>query len=199
MLIFKPNMNTKYLLIIAFGCFLNLSAFAQSDSTTLEKVTVKKKLPSPVTIVNDRYASRGMFKNTVNVKMLDLINNPPPATNLPILEYLRGKFAGVIIERGMNGNYVIRSGRVQTITDDAGVKIYLDEQLIDADFLADIFPKDVALVKYFQPGASMSTALAASSGTLAIYTRKGEDMFNFSDKNEMKAINKIVDSLKKNQ
>jgi hypothetical protein len=199
MLNFKVYMSKKYLLILVFGILLKLSAFAQSDSTTLEQVTVKKKLPSPVSVVNDRYASRGMFKNTVNVKMLDLINNPPPATNLPILEYLRGKFAGVIIERGMNGNYVIRSGRVQTITDDAGIKIYLDEQLIDADFLADIFPKDVALVKYFQPGASMSTALAASSGTLAIYTRKGDDMFNFSDKNEMKAINKIVDSLKKNQ
>lgn len=199
MLNFKAYMSIKSLLFLVFSCVLNLAVYAQSDSTTLEKVTVKKKLPSPVSIVNDRYASRGMFKNTVNVKMLDLINNPPPATNLPILEYLRGKFAGVIIERGMNGNYVIRSGRVQTITDDAGVKIYLDEQLIDADFLADIFPKDVALVKYFQPGASMSTALAASSGTLAIYTRKGEDMFNFSDKNEMKAINKIVDSLKKNQ
>ena len=179
--------------------FVLTALHAQTDSTTLEKVTVKKRLPSPVTVVNDRYASRGMFKNTVNVKMLDFINNPPAATNLPILEYLRGKLAGVFIERGMNGNYVITSGRVKTFTDDAGVKIYLDEQLIDAEFLADIFPKDVALVKYFQPGASMSTALAASSGTLAIYTRKGEDMFNFSDKAEMKAINKIVDSLKKNQ
>ena len=179
--------------------FVLTALHAQTDSTTLEKVTVKKRLASPVTIVNDRYASRGMFKNTVNVKMLDFINNPPAATNLPILEYLRGKLAGVFIERGMNGNYVITSGRVKTFTDDAGVKIYLDEQLIDAEFLADIFPKDVSLVKYFQPGASMSTALAASSGTLAIYTRKGEDMFNFSDKAEMKAINKIVDSLKKNQ
>jgi len=179
--------------------FVLTALHAQTDSTTLEKVTVKKRLPSPVTVVNDRYASRGMFKNTVNVKMLDFIYNPPAATNLPILEYLRGKLAGVFIERGMNGNYVITSGRVKTFTDDAGVKIYLDEQLIDAEFLADIFPKDVALVKYFQPGASMSTALAASSGTLAIYTRKGEDMFNFSDKAEMKAINKIVDSLKKNQ
>ena len=181
--------------------FMGLSQYgiAQNDTTTLQQVTVKKRLPSPVTIVNDRYASRGMFKNTVNVKMLDFINNPPAATNLPILEYLRGKFAGVYIERGMNGNYIITSGRVKTFTDDAGVKIYLDEQQIDADFLSDIFPKDVALVKYFQPGASMSTALAASSGTLTIYTRKGEDMFNFSDKYEMKSINKIVDSLKKNQ
>lgn len=184
---------------LVVSLFVLSALHAQTDSTTLEKVTVKKRLPSPVTIVNDRYASRGMFKNTVNVKMLDFINNPPAATNLPILEYLRGKLAGVFIERGMNGNYVITSGRVKTFTDDAGVKIYLDEQLIDAEFLADIFPKDVALVKYFQPGASMSTALAASSGTLAIYTRKGEDMFNFSDKAEMKAINKIVDSLKKNQ
>lgn len=192
-------MKTFYIILLSL-LFVNTSIGQSNlDSTTLQKVVVKKKLPSPVTIVNDRYASRGMFKNTVNVKMLDFINNPPAATNLPILEYLRGKFAGVHIERGMNGNYVIRSGRVQTITDDAGVKIYLDEQQVDAEFLSDIFPKDVALVKYFQPGASMSTALAASSGTLAIYTRKGEDMFNFNDKNEMKSINKIVDSLKKNQ
>jgi hypothetical protein len=134
--------------VIAFFLINNLQAQISLDSTTLEKVIVKKKLPSLVSIVNDRYASRGMFKNTVNVKMLDFINNPPAATNLPILEYLRGKFAGVYIERGMNGNYVITSGRVKTFTDDAGVKIYLDEQLIDADFLADIFPKDVALVKY---------------------------------------------------
>ena len=192
-------MKIFYFILISFLFINAVDAQSNPDSTTLEKVTVKKKLPSPVSIINDRYASRGMFKNTVNVKMLDFINNPPAATNLPILEYLRGKFAGVYIERGMNGNYVITSGRVKTFTDDAGVKIYLDEQQIDAEFLSDIFPKDVALVKYFQPGASMSTALAASSGTLAIYTRKGEDMFNFNDKNEMRAINKIVDSLKKNQ
>lgn len=192
-------MKIFYFILISFLFINAVDAQSYPDSTTLEKVTVKKKLPSPVSIINDRYASRGMFKNTVNVKMLDFINNPPAATNLPILEYLRGKFAGVYIERGMNGNYVITSGRVKTFTDDAGVKIYLDEQQIDAEFLSDIFPKDVALVKYFQPGASMSTALAASSGTLAIYTRKGEDMFNFNDKNEMRAINKIVDSLKKNQ
>ena len=189
----------KRILLFVLILFFSINLYAQNDSTTLQQVTVKKRLPSPVTVVNDRYASRGMFKNTVNVKMLDFINNPPAATNLPILEYLRGKFAGVFIERGMNGNYVITSGRMRTLTDDAGVKIYLDEQQVDAEFLSDIFPKDVALVKYFQPGASMSTALAASSGTLAIYTRKGEDMFNFNDKYEMRAINKIVDSLKKNQ
>ena len=193
------NMKIIQCILLLSFFALNVNAQSNPDSTTLEKVIVKKKLPSPVSIINDRYASRGMFKNTVNVKMLDFINNPPAATNLPILEYLRGKFAGVYIERGMNGNYIITSGRVRTFTDDAGVKIYLDEQQIDAEFLSDIFPKDVALVKYFQPGASMSTALAASSGTLAIYTRKGEDMFNFNDKNEMRAINKIVDSLKKNQ
>ena len=71
---------------LVVSLFVLTALHAQTDSTTLEKVTVKKRLPSPVTIVNDRYASRGMFKNTVNVKMLDFINNPPAATNLPILE-----------------------------------------------------------------------------------------------------------------
>lgn len=183
-----------------FAFLLTGNAFSQADtSATLEKVTIYKKLPSPITIVNERYASRGMFKNTMNVKMLDLINNPPPATNFTILEYLRGKFAGLNIERGMSGNYVITSGRVRTFSDDATVKLYLDEQPTDPDFLADVFPSDVALVKYFQPGASMSTALASSAGTLAIYTKKGADMYNISDKTEMKNINKIVDSLKKHQ
>jgi hypothetical protein len=185
---------TSFILLI-FG-----NLYSQNDTTvTLEKVTVRKKSPSPVSIVNDRYASRGMFKNTVNVKMLDFINNPAPPTNLPILEFLRGKFAGLYIERGMNGNYVISSGRNVTFTDDAGVKLYLDEQQTDPDFLSDVFPRDVALVKYFQPGASMSTALAASAGTLAIYTKKGADMYNFSEKAELKEINKIVDSLKQHQ
>jgi len=182
-------------IVLFFG-----NLYSQNDTTiTLEKVTVRKKAPSPISIVNERYASRGMFKNTVNVKMLDFINNPAPPTNLPILEFLRGKFAGLYIERGMNGNYVISSGRNVTFTDDAGVKLYLDEQQTDPDFLSDVFPRDVALVKYFQPGASMSTALAASSGTLAIYTKKGADMYNFSDKAEIKEINKIVDSLKQHQ
>ncbi len=191
-------MKSKIIAFIVFITFTNfLIAQVNTDSTTLEKVVVKKKTSSLVNIVNDRYASRGMFKNTVNVKMLDYINNPPPPTNLPILEYLRGKLVGVNIERGVNGNYVITSGRFKTLMDEAEVKIYLDEQLVDADFLESIFPRDVALVKYFQPGASMSTALASSSGTLAIYTKKGEDIYNFNDKNDLNNIRKTVDSLKK--
>ena len=43
----------------------------------------------------------------------------------------------------------------------------------------------------------MSTALASSSGTLAIYTKKGEDIYNFNDKNDLNNIRKTVDSLKK--
>lgn len=192
-------MITQHTFILLIFISLAHVGRAQRDSTTLDQVTVKKRLPSPVSIVNERYASRGMFKNTVNVKMLDFINNPPAATNLPFLEYLKGKLPGVFIERGMDGRYVVSSNRSKSFTDDAGVKIYLDEQLVDADFLTDLLPRDVALVKYFQPGASMITALAASSATLAIYTRKGDDMFNFNDPYQMKSVNKIVDSLKKNQ
>jgi hypothetical protein len=165
---------------------------------TLKEAKVNKKLVSPVTIVNDRYVIRGMFRTMVNVKVLDFIDNPPPNVVIPIMEYLRGKIAGLYIEKGMNGNYVLSMNRVNSMTDDGGVKLYVDEQMSDPDFLYDMYPKDVAMVKYFPPGGSLTTGGAASSATLAIYTRKGEDIYYY-DNNEMKRgdVKKVVDSLKR--
>jgi hypothetical protein len=166
---------------------------------TLQEAKVNKKLPSNLAIVNDRYIIRGMFRSMVNVKTLDFIDNPPPDVLIPIMEYLRGKINGLYINKGMNGNYVLSTMRVNSFTDDGGVKLYVDEQMSDPEFLYDLYPRDVALVKYFPPGGSLTTGGSASSATLAIYTRKGEDLNYYADKNQMKKsdINKMVDSLKK--
>ena len=197
-------MKLLFKFVIAFVLIINAQTlFAQNlpdTAFTLKEATVKKKLASPVTIVNDRYVIRGMFRNMVNVKVLDFIDNPPPNIIMPIMEYLRGKIAGLYIEKGMNGNYVLTMNRVNSMTDDGGVKLYVDEQLSDPDFLYDLYPKDVAMVKYFPPGGSLTTGGAASSATLAIYTRKGEDLFYYEN-NDMKkgAVKKIVDSLRRGQ
>ncbi|MEN9696711.1 MAG: hypothetical protein RLZ56_132 [Bacteroidota bacterium] len=197
-------MKLLFKFVFAFVLIINAQTlFAQNlpdTAFTLKEATVKKKLASPVTIVNDRYVIRGMFRNMVNVKVLDFIDNPPPNIIMPIMEYLRGKIAGLYIEKGMNGNYVLTMNRVNSMTDDGGVKLYVDEQLSDPDFLYDLYPKDVAMVKYFPPGGSLTTGGAASSATLAIYTRKGEDLFYYEN-NDMKkgAVKKIVDSLRRGQ
>lgn len=199
----------KYFIKIGYSIFLLLgivniaSAQKTSDSLnsnyTLKEAKVYKKLPSPVSVVNDRYVIRGMFRNMVNVRVLDYIDNPPPNVIMPILEYLRGKIPGLYIEKGMNGNYVLSMGRVNSMTDDGGVKLYVDEQLSDPDFLYELYPKDIALVKYFPPGGSLTTGGAASSATLAIYTRKEEDLFYYEINDDKKKgdIKKMVDSLKR--
>ena len=147
-----------------------------SDSThvPLQTVTVKKKLPKPELAVNDRY-TRGMFSNMMNVKVLDYVNNSPGEVGVPIMDFLQGKIPGLIIRPSANG-CEIKSSRINTITDDAGIKLYLDEQETSADFLNFLYPKDVALVKYFPPGGALISGGAASSGLLAIYTKKGEDL-----------------------
>jgi hypothetical protein len=178
---------------------IQLNAQQVADTAyTLKEAKVNKRLSSPINIVNDRYVIRGMFRTMVNVKVLDFIDNPPPNVVIPIMEYLRGKIAGLYIEKGMNGNYVLSMNRVNSMTDDGGVKLYVDEQMSDPDFLYDMYPKDVAMVKYFPPGGSLTTGGAASSATLAIYTRKGEDIYYY-DNNEMKRgdVKKVVDSLKR--
>jgi hypothetical protein len=197
----------KGILSILMGLFFLLQThqiFAQTNFDTASKFTlqeakVNKKLPSNVAIVNDRYIIRGMFRSMVNVKTLDFIDNPPPDVLIPIMEYLRGKINGLYINKGMNGNYVLSTMRVNSFTDDGGVKLYVDEQMSDPEFLYDLYPRDVALVKYFPPGGSLTTGGSASSATLAIYTRKGEDLNYYADKNQMKKsdITKMVDSLKK--
>jgi hypothetical protein len=186
--------------LFLFIFFIN-DAYGQNPTDTaftLKEAKVNKKLASPVSIVNDRYVFRGMFRNMVNVRVLDFIDNPPPNVVMPIMEYLRGKIAGLFIEKGMNGNYVLSMNRVNSMTDDGGVKLYVDEQPSDPDFLYDLYPKDIAMVKYFPPGGSLTTGGAASSATLAIYTRKGEDIYYYEN-NDMKRgdVKKIVDSLKR--
>jgi hypothetical protein len=183
---------------------LNLNCVYGQDPVdtayTLKEATVKKKLASPVSIVNDRYVIRGMFRNMVNVRVLNYIDNPPPNIVMPIMEYLRGKIAGLYIQKGMNGNYVLSMNRVNSMTDDGGVKLYVDEQLSDPDFLYDLYPKDIALVKYFPPGGSLTTGGAASSATLALYTRKGDDIYYYDNNNmNRRDVKKVVDSLKRVQ
>ena len=100
----------------------------------------------------------------------------------------------------MNGNYVLSMNRANSMTDDGGVKLYVDEQLSDPDFLYDLYPKDIALVKYFPPGGSLTTGGAASSATLALYTRKGDDIYYYDNNNmNRRDVKKVVDSLKRVQ
>ena len=175
------------MLVLAICVLLTLDMNAQvastdSTSLTLREATVKKKLPKPEYVVNERYASRGAFANMMNVKVLDFINHPPANIGIPIMDYLMGKIPGLQITPSAEG-YTLKSTRVNTYTnDDGGIKLFLDEQETSADFLSSLQPKDIALVKYFPPGGAMASAGASSAGMLSIYTRKGQDLVYYKEK-----------------
>ena len=163
-------------------CLHILHAQVNKDTvTTLKEAKVNKRLPKPEQVVNDRYATRGVFANMMNVKLLDFINHPPPDLGIPIMDYLMGKIPGLQIIPSAEG-YTLKSTRVNTYTnDDGGVKLFLDEQETSADFLNSLQPKDIALVKYFPPGGALASPGASSAGMLAIYTRKGQDLFYYKE------------------
>ena len=192
---------------ITFLLILNsVPSFSQGNNndtlqgSKLKDAIVEKKLDKPVNIVNKRY-TRGLFSNMMNVVALDFITKPPPNVGIPIMDYLQGKIPGLRISPSPFGGYDLKSSRVNTFTDDAGIKLFLDEQQTDADFLAFLYPKDIALVKYFPPGGALISGGASSSGLLIIYTRKDEDLNYYNVKGDPKAkykksnMNLIMDSL----
>ncbi|MES2893199.1 MAG: MG2 domain-containing protein [Bacteroidota bacterium] len=145
---------------------------ADKRSTTLAEVKVTAKRGTPTQQVNDRY-TRGVFQNSNMARSLDLINNPPAMTGGNILDYLQGKFPGLIITKN-GANYTISSQRQLSLSNTPPFKFFLNEQDVTLEFLIPIQVQEVALVKYYSPGSSLPGIGIA--GALVVYTKKPSEM-----------------------
>jgi hypothetical protein len=132
--------------------------------------------------VNKRYTS-GAFSNMTNSKIVDLINEPPANTSGNIFDYIQGKLSGFTIDKA-GGNYAIYSSRSLSTMElllnnnkrgQVPGKMYLDETETSSDAIARIPLNQIALVKYFPPGAIMVPGTGISC-VLAVYTKKQRDM-----------------------
>jgi hypothetical protein len=157
----------------------DLQKIKDAAGLMLEEVTVRSKKVKPVVAVNKQYTS-GIFSTMSNVRTLDLVNNPDPAGNQNIFDYLKGKISGLIVGRNSSG-YYIESGRslssLDVIQGGNGLVdglIYLNEMPVTADVVANISVNQVALVKFFPPGSLMALPGVGVSCVLAIYTKEGE-------------------------
>lgn len=163
--------------------------------------------------VNKRYTS-GAFTSNANAKMINLIDEPPNNISGNIFDYITGRLSGVSIEKKGSSNYVLYTSRSTTsgevirnvnttsVTGPGGVartpqdfndlgrvagKFYLDEVEVTSDVIARITVDQIALVKYFPPGAIMLPGIGLS-GVLAVYTKKPGDM----GKNESRYFNSLL-------
>jgi len=153
----------------------NIEILVNNESLTLRTVLVKNVIKRTTKQINDDYAT-GMFKNTAVARVLDLLNEPPPNTGIgiPILQYIQGKIPGLMIAVGAGGKVFLTSIRRISISAPSPITIYLDEQEA-GDFIYQIYPRDVALVKYWPPGTAQIPG-SGGAGILAIYTKKYNDM-----------------------
>ena len=142
----------------------------------LKEVVVTSRV-SPTQRINNKY-TRGMFQNSNMARLVDLVNSPPLMSGINILDYLQGRIPGLFISK-LGTSYVLTSQRRTSMFYQPPIRIYLDEQETSSDFVTGIRLQDIALVKYFPPGAS-SLPNIGSSGVLAIYTKKGEDQISTS-------------------
>ena len=152
-------------------------AIVKEKGIMLEGVTIKSKRKTPIQELEERYAS-GMFSG-FSEKTYDLTNTKETAAYANIFDYLQFKVPG--LEIGNDGaDYVLyyRQGPSISSMGSIPMTLFLNEIQTDANTLASIAANEVAMVKVFSTfvGASGNGA----GGTMAVYTKKGKDLFNIS-------------------
>ena len=153
----------------------NVDILYNNESLTLKTVLVKNVIKRSLKQINDAYAT-GMFNNMTMVRVLDFINDPPQniGNAIPILQYIQGKIPGLMISVSAGGKVFLKSMRRISIENASPIAIYLDEQEA-GDFINLVYPRDVALIKYWPPGTAQIPG-SGGAGVLAIYTKKWSDM-----------------------
>lgn len=155
----------------------NLAALKEGPGITLEEVKLKVRSKSRLQEVEERYAS-GLFSG-MSTKSIDLTDSRETAAYTNIFDYLQFRIPG--LEIGTDGaDYVVyyRQGPSASSMGEIPMTIFVNEVVSDATTVASIRANEVALVKVFSSfvGASGNGA----GGVLAIYTKKGDDLFNIS-------------------
>jgi hypothetical protein len=159
---------------LASVAYKDFEMFSKDSLNGLPSVVVRTRIKKPVDVVNQRY-TKGLFGNMVTARVLDFINDVPSQNNLPILDYLQGQVAGLLITK-QGYDYSLNSLRSSSMTGGmAKVKVYLNEQETMPTFLNSVRVMDVAFIKYWPPG-TIQLPFLGTEGVLAVYTKTPMDL-----------------------
>jgi hypothetical protein len=161
-LYFNLKKDSSYLQKNAKLAALQRSFLESNKTKTLDAVRVVGKTKSLKQKLEEEYTS-GFFAGGDGYTFA-VDDDPFAKTAISILDYLRGKVAGLQI--GSDGQSATWRG--------SATSIFLDENNTDISLLQSIPMSNVALIKVFRPpffGASGGGA----GGAIAIYTKKGAD------------------------
>lgn len=141
------------------------------SKSTLDTVTVRTKKVSGAEELNRKYA-KGLFYHSNLARIVDMVNEPPTKGG-NVLDYLQSKISGLLITRLSGSEYKVTSVRGVSLSGEPKVHFFLNESEVTIDYIISTPIQNIAMVKYFPPGASLITGSAG--GILAIYSKKPED------------------------
>ena len=131
--------------------------------TVLQEVVVTAKAKKMVDKFLEENGS-GMF-NGADAIVLDGLESDEIANSTNLYNYLSSQVGGLNVVYDEEGTRKFEWRKHTT-------QIYIDEIKVDPSLFDDINPSDVALIKIYRPGVTVSFG-SASGGTIAIYMKKG--------------------------
>ncbi len=144
----------------------NPKKFVADDEGTLPGVEVVAKKKTPIDKFEEERVS-ALFKGG-DALVFDASENNQFAGFYNILEWLRGRVAGLTITPSGNGfDYSVKWRGSNTF-------LYVDEIEVDAETFISIPTTDVAYIKVFQP-PFFGGYLGGAGGAIAIYTKNGSE------------------------
>lgn len=138
------------------------------NAKVLETVTITAKAKDPKKELDNKYTS-GFFSGSSG-SSFDVMNDKAAFSFPSVLDYIRGKVAGLTITPGDPPELKWRMGTPA---------LFLNEFPITADALVNIPMADIAYVKTFSP-PFMGAVGGGAGGAIAVYTRKGGEQ-NYSN------------------
>jgi hypothetical protein len=146
-----------------------IGQFKVLDEVILQSVAKKKDSLS----TNEKYAT-GVFTKEAR-STFDLVANPPKnASNQNIVEFVKQNVPQVQFSNGgfvSRKNFSLQGGQAWPVS------MFLDNSPITVSTMQGLMISEIALVKFYETGF-FGTGSGASGGTIAVFTKKADDLGN---------------------
>lgn len=151
------------------------TAFIKANGLVLSEVVIKSLKKSPLQELEGKYTS-GAFSGESR-RTFDLTNTDDAVTYQNIFDFLEARVPGLVAQRNDSGEWSVYYRQMASISSlgNQGMDIFLDEILTDASTVAFIPPSQIAMVRVYSNFAGSTGG--GAGGALAIYMKKGEDLF----------------------
>ena len=152
------------------------SQIDMQKSKLLQAVVVTSKQKPLSEKLDEQYAS-GLFKSG-DAKIFATDDDPFAKSAMSILDYLRGKVAGLQINTTGGQPTITRRG--------SNTSLFLNEMSADIDQLQSTPMSDVAMIKVFDPPFFGATG-GGAGGAVAVYTKRGA-----ANNANIKGLNSVI-------